>query len=197
MRRLFRILLNAATVGSLVLCVATAALAIRSAWVADAVVWTAHFDGDALDHYAVITSRGGVRFTASHYRGLTYTTDTADGRLRYRRAPASRDPLYDRSRLQGTRAWGPAAGFEVVVDAWAFTADSPPRGWRQRALTFPLCVPALLFAAAPVWYGRRRLRAARVRTRGLCPACGYDLCATPERCPECGLVPGRPAANPL
>jgi hypothetical protein len=191
MRRLFRILLNAATAVSLLLCVAAAALAIRSAWVSDAMVRTTHFDGYSLDQYAVVTSRGGVRFTASHYRGLTYTTDAAGGRLRYRRAPASRYPLYDRSRLQGVRAWGPAAGFEVVVDAGAFMGDNPPRGWRQRALTFPLCVPALLFAVPPAWYGRRRFRAARVRARGGCPACGYDLRATPERCPECGTIPVR------
>ena len=48
-----------------------------------------------------------------------------------------------------------------------------------------LCWPGPLLSV--LWLVR--LRASRRRNRLLCAACGYDLRATPAKCPECGAVP--------
>lgn len=54
---------------------------------------------------------------------------------------------------------------------------------------FPYWVPAIAFAVAPLlWLRRYRLLRRRIG-RGACAECGYDLQATPGRCPECGTLP--------
>jgi hypothetical protein len=58
--------------------------------------------------------------------------------------------------------------------------------------TFRLTIiyPILLTALIPtLWLFMRR----RGATRGFCGHCGYDLRATPDRCPECGTVPEKVA----
>jgi hypothetical protein len=50
--------------------------------------------------------------------------------------------------------------------------------------TITLLLPML---ATGIWLKRWARR--RRRAHGLCTACGYDLRATPGRCPECGAVP--------
>jgi hypothetical protein len=58
------------------------------------------------------------------------------------------------------------------------------------AVLFPLMGVALIL------YDRRRTRREERLAGNLCSVCGYDLRASPERCPECGTLThrGHPAA---
>jgi hypothetical protein len=60
------------------------------------------------------------------------------------------------------------------------------RDLRHLALrTGGIVAGAFVLGMVPAALMRRRRRAAR----GICGNCGYDLRATPERCPECGTAP--------
>jgi hypothetical protein len=55
-------------------------------------------------------------------------------------------------------------------------------------LGVPYWFLALLTAAIPARWVWLRARARRRRRSNCCPACGYDLRASTERCPECGTM---------
>jgi hypothetical protein len=94
-------------------------------------------------------------------------------------------------------------GYRAVLDARQPGADidfgyagfrfvrrrSGLSNWMVAAPYWFLC---LVFACLPAWRAvaeRRRLVRERRQRRGLCPRCGYDLRATPGKCPECGQTP--------
>jgi hypothetical protein len=64
---------------------------------------------------------------------------------------------------------------------------------RWRGAVVPYWMVMALTAAAPAaWIGRRALRRRRTARRARasrCAGCGYDLRASPDRCPECGRLP--------
>jgi hypothetical protein len=73
----------------------------------------------------------------------------------------------------GTRVVGPGDSYELEY-FWV--------------VGIPYWALVLLTLIAPAWWAYRRQRAARRARTNACANCGYDLRATPGRCPECGSV---------
>ncbi len=140
--------------------------------------------------------------------------DASHGRLRLmqqRVRPARLNGLAIDAQTLHTITARDAAGRAVLTSRDPFTRDPRNPWWfDENAGNFLMDVPGpargvanchLGFVCVPIWFlvaaaalpavaaravaaGRRRRRA----RAGLCTSCGYDLHATPHRCPECGAT---------
>ena len=185
LRRLFTLL----SAGSLLLCVAAVALWVRGRHVGE---WVCYAFGDSQvaclhsaegsvaailmrdspppdQRWVYEQSRPPQLHTPVHYEGID---------------PALMEALGDKAtvyRLGGFWAWN----YDIALH---WTKDTRTK---QRGVAVPWWSIAALSALLPArWLQLRRREARRRRRqkRGLCHACGYDLRATPGRCPECGAA---------
>jgi hypothetical protein len=184
MRRLLRWTFNALAALSLLLCIATAALWVRSYWVTDTLLVerreapppsSSSEDGQdyGTPHYGVYAKSHGGQFGG--WWGGSGLLEASGPNLRW-----SFEHAHE------------ITGFATLPAEFELSThylDYDGAGFNMRSWTLPGWAFVLGFAVLPTVVVTRRLAAARRRRRarlGCCPACGYDLRATPDRCPECG-----------
>lgn len=180
---MLRLLLRLSAAISLLLMAFIAVLFIRAQWISDAWAWNGSRYG-----VAVATLRSGFLVVAQ----------PPD------KGPASEapSPKFEHQQMSPSDAEHDGRDeifwydqqfedeFNLGFGYWAglYYRGCTLKGWSHS--THHAIIPYWfgLGAAAPLpalaaWLGLRRRRRAR---RRLCANCGYDLRATPDRCPECG-----------
>jgi hypothetical protein len=97
----------------------------------------------------------------------------------------------------GLAAENAGTGFHTMAP---LTFDDAP-GWAGFAIGWSVFLQALfvpdwfvilVLVLSAILFQRRAVQASQT---GLCRKCGYDLRATPDRCPECGTVQGQLIIN--
>jgi hypothetical protein len=185
---MIRPLINLAAAAALLLTIATCILWSRSYRSSEKITWMRDRGQSSLrsaqGHVVFHLYQADRSSRPGDLRGLQYTRDAAN--------PATMELLgvfflcsdasvrlvhWDRGGFAWTRR---SSSNTLIVTAvapfWsvALAAAAPPMGWATLRL--------------------RSRRRARIRKNcGLCPTCGYDLRATPTRCPECGTIPATAA----
>jgi hypothetical protein len=176
-----RRLVTLAAAASLLLCVATVAMWVRSYWVKDTLLYA---PGQVPLAYVVLCRSGTL------IAGRIPSFDLQQqARLEHRATSTNlgRTPFPIEERFLGV-GWLSMTFRSVglihpsVSGKYLYLIKAPI--WMVFVISVPL--PA-------TWVARRRLCRGGETVR--CPACGYDLRATPERCPECGAVPAATAAR--
>jgi hypothetical protein len=189
--RVRRRLFNLAAAASLVLCVAVAALWLRSASVADAVGYDSNFHAASIQKDLALQSAcGTITLRVILIPSEALARDDEDPPASFYRESSETGPDDD-PLIAARRAGWTLFGFGYYPYQ---EPDSIGRAWTETFTKFELYLPHWFVALACAVLPARWLALAHRRRRGpamACATCGYDLRATPERCPECGTVAGR------
>jgi hypothetical protein len=167
MRRVARRVFTLCSAASLLICVAVCALWVRG-----------HF----------VVARIDVRPTRSE-RYLAIESVRGETELFSTCVPREVPPFVRYRAVESLAEYDDEGHSRPDGLGFSFKAAHGPRGWAYFVF-FPTAVPAIVFALLPcIWlYGRATC--GRRWAAGSCIKCGYDLRASPDRCPECG-TPGK------
>jgi hypothetical protein len=175
MKRIWRWIFNGLAVLSLLVCMVLMAMDIRSFWTDDHIF---HAD-EGVWHVADLCSISGC----IDFERMRFT-----------------DPPYGQHSMR-------IDSYYDVTPGWGWSHGEPWSSWHWREMllgdyqhdvqlgtdSVSIEVPYWLFivlsAILPARWLIIRRRWQRRQRAGLCRRCGYDLRATPDRCPECGNIP--------
>jgi hypothetical protein len=183
---------------SLMLCGTTGTLWLRSYYHRDQLIWASPRS---------VTSSGNAAsgfYVDSRFAAIVLGRESAtwpgpglpaSGRT-YASPPGFSFTSQRHSRFSvGLGFWG-----DDYVDAQEMSIWSPAYVNHERYISIPwwsvftaTLIPSLLLLRRV----RRELHRRRISRRGLCTRCGYDLRATPDRCPECGAKSVSTPAAPV
>lgn len=179
-RRVFNVL----TALALLLCLATAAMWVRSYLNFDTVRYSRSVDEQGAQTFFDVGSRWGeVSLYRTRSRPVPTTTSTG---LQAWTVPARvilKHPGAVRAMSNGPLGFGYGHVPETQLTSAGRTYRST---WTT--LFVPYWALTVLFLLLPLTCCARWWREHRREQVGRCRVCGYDLRASPERCPECGAV---------
>lgn len=179
---------------SLWVCMAAMVFSVRSFYAADQITWTGGPGSSSgataiyLQTYSGMSDRGGLCIQSEYEEWYSLGGQVPQGRgieslwgLAPTGYPYGKPTYGYPSEFRHFRF----LGFELGIPGPHHDGDNLNI---TRSITFPLPFLALVASVLPACALRARLRR-RKYAAGLCARCGYDLRATPERCPECGCIP--------
>jgi len=187
-RRLRRWILKSATTLSALLLAATAAMWVRSYFVYDSAGCVCFVPCAAVpseitlgSSYEVCSDRGCI--VLLRYHGIP---QVRFAELYPDLKPTKPGWYRTTQHIPQRQLEGPPFGAGAQGDVLRERGDAPLATWWGFGV--PFWVLAAFFFIPSVALLHRALQTRSHRAPGLCRKCGYDLRATPDRCPECGMV---------